>query len=165
MTIGCNIWMICLKLNWFFYGQSHMLQFSEFVWALSYSVWDVFNNFLLIDATDRSKFSGDQKRFFIALSLYPFHFSRTLPLTNFPSGLSSREITNVRILFYSFPVAVCSLNNRLSLVNWNFLTFLLRNILFILFAFGLYFVFHFFLVFNYSCAILWQEQFFIGIKW
>ena len=29
----------------------------------------VFNNFLLIDATDRSKISSDQKRFFIALSL------------------------------------------------------------------------------------------------
>ena len=49
MTIGCNIWMICLKLNWFFYGRSRMLQFSQFVWPLSYSVWDVFNNFLLID--------------------------------------------------------------------------------------------------------------------
>ena len=40
-----------------------MFQFSEFVWALSYSVWDVFNNFLLIDATDKSKISSDQKRF------------------------------------------------------------------------------------------------------
>ena len=58
-----------------------MLQFSQFVWALSYSVWDVFNNFLLIDATDRSKISGDQKRFFIALSLYPLSFLRTLPLS------------------------------------------------------------------------------------
>ena len=48
-----------------------MLQFSQFVWSLRSSVWDVFNNFLLIDATDRSKISGDQKRFFIALSLYP----------------------------------------------------------------------------------------------
>ena len=40
--------------NWFeikliFCGLSCMLQFSEFVWALSYSVWDVFTNFLLID--------------------------------------------------------------------------------------------------------------------
>ena len=80
MTIGCNIWMICLKLNWFFYGISRMLQFSQFVWTPCYSVWDVYNNFLLIDATDRSKISGDPKRFFIALSLYPFHFSRRLPL-------------------------------------------------------------------------------------
>ena len=57
-----------------------MLQFSEFVWALSYSVWDVFNNFLLIDATDRSKTSSDQKRFLSHYTYTPFHFSRTLPL-------------------------------------------------------------------------------------
>jgi len=38
------------------------MQFSQVVWALSYSVWDVFNSFLLIDATDRSKISSDQKR-------------------------------------------------------------------------------------------------------
>ena len=74
MTIGCNIWMICLKLNGFFYGLSRMLQFSQFVWTPCYSVWDVFNHFLLIDATDRSKISSDQKRFFIALSLYPLSF-------------------------------------------------------------------------------------------
>ena len=79
MTIGGNIWMICLKLNWFFYGLSRMLQFSKFVWPLSYSVWDVFNNFPLIDATDRSKISSDQKRFFIALSLYPLSFFVNTP--------------------------------------------------------------------------------------
>ena len=44
-----------------------------------YSVWDVFNNFLLIDATVRSKISSDQKRFFIALSLYPLSFFATTP--------------------------------------------------------------------------------------
>ena len=59
------------EIKWIFYGLSRMLQFSEFVWALSYSVWDVFNKVLLIDATDRNKISSDQKRFFIALSLYP----------------------------------------------------------------------------------------------
>ena len=79
MTIGCNIWMICLKLNWFFYDQSRMLQFSQFVWTPCYSVWDVFNNFLLIDATDRSKISSDQKRFFIALRLYPLSFFANTP--------------------------------------------------------------------------------------
>ena len=72
--------MICWKLNWYSYGLSRMFQLPQFVWALRSSVWDIFNNFLLIDATDRSKISSDQKRFFIALSLYPFHFSRTLPL-------------------------------------------------------------------------------------
>ena len=56
-----------------------MLQFSQFVWPLSYSVWDVFNNFLLIDATDRSKISSDQKRFFITLSLYPLSFFANTP--------------------------------------------------------------------------------------
>ena len=36
-------------------------------------------HFLLIDATDRSKISGDQKRFFIALSLYPLSFFANTP--------------------------------------------------------------------------------------
>ena len=56
-----------------------MFQFSQFVWTLSYSVWDVLNNFLLIDATDRSKISSDQKRFFIELSLYPLSFFANTP--------------------------------------------------------------------------------------
>ena len=79
MTIGCNIWMICLKLNWFLRSLSRMLQFSQFVWTPCYSVWDVFNNFLLTDATDRSKISSDQKHFFIALSLYPLSFFANTP--------------------------------------------------------------------------------------
>ena len=49
------------------------------LFRISYSVWDVFNNFLLIDATDRSKISIDQKRFFIALSLYPLSFFADTP--------------------------------------------------------------------------------------
>ena len=56
-----------------------MLQFFEFVWPLSYSVWDVFNKFLLIDTTDISKISSDQKRCFIALSLYPLSFFANTP--------------------------------------------------------------------------------------
>ena len=48
-----------------------MFQFSEFVWALSYSVWDVFNKFLIIDATYRSKISSDQKRFFYRIKPIP----------------------------------------------------------------------------------------------
>ena len=80
MTIGCNIWMICLKLNWYFYGLSCMFQLPQFVWALTlFSIWYVFVNFLLIDATDRSKISSDQKRFFIALSLYPLSFFANTP--------------------------------------------------------------------------------------
>ena len=71
--------MICLKLIWFFYGLSRMFQLPQFVWALRSSVWDVFINFLLIGATDRSKISSDQKRFFIALSLYPLSFFANTP--------------------------------------------------------------------------------------
>ena len=56
-----------------------MFQFSEFVWPLSYSVWDVFNNFLLIDAQIELKISSDQKHFFIALSLYPLSFFANTP--------------------------------------------------------------------------------------
>ena len=71
MTVGCNISMICLKLNIFFYGLSRMLHLSEFVWTLRSSVLVVFNNFLLIDATDRSKIRSDQKRFFCRIKPIP----------------------------------------------------------------------------------------------
>ena len=71
--------MICLILIWFFYGLSRMFQLPQFVWALRSSVWDVFINFLLIDATDRIKISSDQKRFFIALSLHPLSFFANTP--------------------------------------------------------------------------------------
>ena len=49
-------------------------------WMLRYSAWVVFNNFFLTDATDRSKISSDQKRFFSLYAYTPFHFLRTLPL-------------------------------------------------------------------------------------
>ena len=55
------------------------MHLSEFVWTLRSSVLIVFNNFLLIDATDRSKMSSDQKRFFISLSLYPLSFFANTP--------------------------------------------------------------------------------------
>ena len=61
-----------------FYYPSWLLQLFEFVWTLCSSAW-VVNNFLLIDATDRSKISSDQKRFFIALSLYPLSFFANTP--------------------------------------------------------------------------------------
>ena len=38
-----------------FYDPSRMLQLSEFVWTLLSLVWVVLNNFLLIDASDRSR--------------------------------------------------------------------------------------------------------------
>ena len=56
-----------------------MFHLSEFVWILRSSVLVVFNNFLLIDATDKSKISSDQKRFFIVLSVYPLSFFANTP--------------------------------------------------------------------------------------
>ena len=50
--------------------ESYIATFS-IVWTLRSSVQVVFNNFLLIDATDRSKISSDQKRLFFTVSLYP----------------------------------------------------------------------------------------------
>ena len=64
-----DIKLICLR----------MLHLSEFVKTLRSSVLVVFNNFLLIDATARSKISSDQKCFFIALSLYPLSFFANTP--------------------------------------------------------------------------------------
>ena len=76
MIIVCNIWTICLELNWLFYDPRWILQLSEFVWTLRSSAWVVFNNFLLIDATGRSKISSNQKRLFFAVSLYPLFIFR-----------------------------------------------------------------------------------------
>ena len=82
------------EIKWIFYGLSRMLQFSEFAWALSYSIRDGFNQFLLIDATDRSKISSDQKRFFIALSLYPLSFFANTPFNGkFSSTVNGTVIT------------------------------------------------------------------------
>ena len=77
MTIGCLHDLLEIKL--IFYGLSRMLHLSEFVCTLRSSVLIVFNNFLLIDETVRSKISSDQKRFFIALSLYPLSFFANTP--------------------------------------------------------------------------------------
>ena len=57
--------MVCLEIKRFFYdprNPSHMLQLSELVWMIRSLVRVVFNNFLLIDATDRGKISSDHHR-------------------------------------------------------------------------------------------------------
>ena len=58
-----------------------MLYLSEFVWSLRSSVWVAFNNFLLKDATERSKISSDQKRLFLAVSL-PLSFFANTPFNS-----------------------------------------------------------------------------------
>ena len=55
-----------------FYGR--MLHLSEFVWTLRSSVLVVFNNFLLMDTTARSKISSDQTRFFRIKPIPSFFF-------------------------------------------------------------------------------------------
>ena len=71
--------MICLFLNRFVCDPSCMFTLSQFVWTLRSSVWIVFNNILLIDATDRSKISSDTKWLFFAVSLYPHSFFANTP--------------------------------------------------------------------------------------
>ena len=123
MTIGCNIWIIFFEIKLIFYGLSRMLQFSEFVWALSYSVWDVFNKFLLIDATDRSKISGDQERFFIALSLYPISFFANTPFKFTAISLkplfavSQQYLLNLYCRFTTGPLSLCSILNDKNFFN------------------------------------------------
>ena len=88
-----------------------MFQFPQFVWALRSSVWDVFINFLLIDATDRSKISSDQKRFFIALSLNPLSFFANTPFKFEISKAKIKELESVeeerlwgRLNFFSLKI-------------------------------------------------------------
>jgi len=122
MTIVCNIWMICLELNWFVYDPRLMLHFSEdseFVWTLRSSVLVVFNNFLLIDATERSRNSSDQKRFFIALCLYPLSFFANTPfnfikvwiityfLPHFPTWNFQEDVHDVKTLKNSLNEKMC----------------------------------------------------------
>ena len=103
MTTSCNIWMICLKLNWFFNGLSRTLQFSQFVWTLSYSVWDVFNNFLLIDRQIEQievRLVAIKSAFLSHWALTPFHFLRTLPFT--VGKFVSQSCTSIKWLVNGF---------------------------------------------------------------
>ena len=60
MIIGCNIWMICMELNRFFTVRVEYCNFLKlYVRYVLHAAWVVFNNFLLIDATDRSKISSE----------------------------------------------------------------------------------------------------------
>ena len=56
-----------------------------FLYICMDAIWDVFNNFLLIDATARSKISSIQKRLFIAVSLYPLSFFANAPFNDIPN--------------------------------------------------------------------------------
>ena len=109
MSKDFNISMICLILNWFVYDPSWMMHLSEFLRTLRSSVLVVFNNFFLIDATARSKISSDQKRFFIALSLYPLSFFANTPFNG------SSCVPNSSINMRHGNCALCSVNKPISL--------------------------------------------------
>ena len=98
MSKDFNISMICLILNWFVYDPSWMLHLSEFVRTLRSSVLVVFNNFLLIDATDRSKICSDQKRLFFAVSLYSLSSFASTPFKTI-IFIFSRETKELNALF------------------------------------------------------------------
>ena len=57
-----------------------ILQLSEFLWTLRSSVLVVFNNFLHIDATDKSRLVAFIIDNFATHVYTPFHFLRTLSL-------------------------------------------------------------------------------------
>ena len=63
MIICCDMWMICLELNWFFCDPCRIFQLSEFM-DVTFFGMSRLNNFLLIDTTDRSKNSSDHLRIF-----------------------------------------------------------------------------------------------------
>ena len=74
MIIGWNIWMLL---------QSESKIATFWIWqdATFFGISRfLFYNFLLIDATDRSKNSSNHHRIFFDVSLYPLLFFATLPL-------------------------------------------------------------------------------------
>ena len=58
----CNIWIISFKFNWILYELGKIMQLRGCVlcMVLRSSVLVVFNHFLILDATDRSKIKSNQ---------------------------------------------------------------------------------------------------------
>ena len=78
------------------------------------STWVVFNNFLLIDATDRKKISSDQRRLFFAISLYPLSFFANTPFKDKLLILTSKPCTSRAIqtkLFQILKISLCEVNS------------------------------------------------------
>ena len=68
-----QLWFHC-KIDLRIFASDKMKKMSNVIFG--YTSTDVF---FLVDATDRSKISSDQKRFFIAFSLYPLLFFTNTP--------------------------------------------------------------------------------------
>ena len=79
-----------------------MLQLSDFVRTLRSSAWVVFNNFLLIDATDRNKISSDQKRLFFAYNVEDIVVFLGLKVFNSNNSYTSLFFRETTINKYSF---------------------------------------------------------------
>ena len=75
---GCDIWIICLELNWIIYDLSRTLQLSEFVWTSS-SVWAVLNHLLVTGATDRNWISSNHHRILFDVNPYLVSFFVSTP--------------------------------------------------------------------------------------
>jgi len=78
-------WLLVVISEWFswneliFLRSELMLQLSEFLWTPRSSVGVFFINFILIDATNRSKTRSDQKHLFFAVNLNPLSFFANTP--------------------------------------------------------------------------------------
>ena len=111
-----------------------ILKLSDFVWTLCSSAWGVSNNFLIIDATDRSKISNNQKRSFFAVSLYdtPFYFSQTFPLILQSLGNPHSVILNFELKYNSLYLmnyipTWCVFKDSCKVLRvWHFNTFFIR---------------------------------------
>ena len=70
------------EIKLIFFYPSRILRLSEFEWTLRSSVGVVYNNFLSIDATDRSKIRRDQTRLFFRRKPIPLSFFTYTPFKN-----------------------------------------------------------------------------------
>ena len=112
LLVVISEWFVLNKLM--FSHPSWMFQHSEFVWTLRSSVWVVFNNFLLIDAADRTKISSDQNRLFFTVSIYPLSFFANTP---FIVSTGTAEFGSVQEISYYELWSVWLLINMKSLIN------------------------------------------------
>ena len=89
-------------------------------WTLRSSLLIVFNNFLLIDAIDRSKINSDQKRFFIALSVYPLTFFANTPFKVKP------DLKMYATFHSSLYLCVSIINIHIDIISLNITVFKFR---------------------------------------
>ena len=89
--------LLTLLLSVFFTIRAECCNFLSFYgrYVLQQESLLVNNNFLLIDATDRSKTSSDQKRLFVVVSLYPLSFFANTPFKVSNSTVENRALSSL----------------------------------------------------------------------